>query len=85
MQLFEPPYACDPFNSYVDDHVCWLVVCSCGKKQLHVERVAIRSKSQELVHFGRTKCKRSMYIGVITIYKERGRAVVTTISTATSL
>jgi hypothetical protein len=34
-------------------------------KQLHVERVAIISKSQELIHFALTKWIGSMYLGVV--------------------
>jgi hypothetical protein len=43
-------------------------------KELRVERVAVRSKSQELVHFALAKSIASMYLGVvykvvITLYK----------------
>jgi hypothetical protein len=34
-------------------------------KELRVERVAVRSKSQELVHFALAKSIASMYLGVV--------------------
>jgi hypothetical protein len=34
-------------------------------KQLYVERMAVKSKSQEFVHFASTKWISSMYLGII--------------------